>query len=121
METTSASIDPSTLIDQLKSYASDMAGWLKFLGICQILVGIPSLIVLVGALYIWMGVLLYQAGSAAGTGPDQDFARMMSKLKTYFIITGVLVILGILSMIVWTVFLGASLSSLSSNSFGMLM
>ncbi len=74
--------------------AAGMAGWLKFVGVINIIVGVLNLILLIGILYIWMGVLLWQAGTAASTAGPQDIPRLLNKLQTYFIITGVLYLLG---------------------------
>lgn len=46
------------LIGQLQRKAQDMGGWLKFIGVTFIVVGIPSVIELIGFLYIWLGWLL---------------------------------------------------------------
>jgi hypothetical protein len=75
-------------------------GWLKFLGVMTIIGGIPSVFVLVGILQIWMGVLLFQAGSSidsAGQFGDKfAFLRSMGNLKTYFMIQGILTLIGII-------------------------
>jgi hypothetical protein len=75
-------------------------GWLKFLGVMTIIAGVPSVLALVGILQIWIGVLLFQAGSSldsAGQFGDKfAFLRSMGGLKTYFIIQGVLTLIGIL-------------------------
>ena len=75
-------------------------GWLKFLGVMTILGGIPSVFVLVGILQIWMGVLLFQAGSSidsAGQFGDKfAFLRSMGNLKTYFMIQGILTLIGVI-------------------------
>jgi hypothetical protein len=75
-------------------------GWLKFLGVMTIIGGIPSVFVLVGILQIWIGIVLFQAGSSidsAGQFGDKfAFLRSLSSLKTYFIIQGVLTLIGIL-------------------------
>lgn len=87
-------VDPA-----ISTPAAGMSGWLKFIGVINILIGIPNMIVLVGFLYIWLGVLLYQAGDAASTAGAQDVPRLLNKLKLYFIITGVLMLLGLLAFI----------------------
>jgi len=75
-------------------------GWLKFLGVMTIIGGIPSIFVLIGILQIWIGVLLFQAGSSldsAGQFGDKfAFLRSLSSIKTYFVIQGVLTLIGIL-------------------------
>lgn len=79
-------------------------GWLKFLGILSIISGIFQAISIAGILFawlpIWMGVLMYQAGSniesAAQFGDKFSFLRSMGNLKTYFVLQGVLTLLSIL-------------------------
>ena len=79
-------------------------GWLKFLGVLSIIAGVFQAISIVGILFawlpIWMGVLMLQAGSAieaAGKAGDRlAFLRSLTSLKTYFVVQGVLALLGIL-------------------------
>lgn len=107
----SPSVESGAILDRIKYTAEDMSGWLKFLGVMNIIMGIPSLIVLVGALYIWLGVLLYQAGTAAGSHRTEKLHRMMKKLKTYFIVMGILAIIGIIVMIVSFLVMGSAIFS----------
>jgi hypothetical protein len=75
-------------------------GWLKFLGILMIITGIPSIFVLVGILPIWQGVLLYQAASsietAGATGQKYALLSSLGNIKTYFVLNGVLMLVGII-------------------------
>lgn len=113
METTQATTTTSSnLLPQIKSTAEDMSGWLKFIGVVSIIVGVPMIIGLVGILYIWIGVLLYQAGNAAESSDTEKLSVMMNKLKTFFIITGILTGLSLLGMII--AFLTTGLSVLSA-------
>lgn len=98
----------STLVALLKERARSMSGWLKFLGVAYIITGIPSLIVLVGALNIWLGVLLFQAGTAAERGDDTALLRMLSKFKMFFIINAVALLLAVAFMIFIFLFVGAA-------------
>jgi hypothetical protein len=88
------------VVQQLSMPLYQARGWLKFLGVMTIIAGVPSVLALVGILQIWIGVLLFQAGSsidAAGQFGDKfAFLRSMGGLKTYFIIQGVLTLIGIL-------------------------
>jgi hypothetical protein len=95
-----------------------MSGWLKFLGIVQIIVGIPAVIGLVGILYIWVGYLLYKAGDLAATGNTEDLNEMMEKLKTVVIIAAVLTALGLLSMIFFLFVGGLGIFSAMNQSGG---
>jgi hypothetical protein len=85
-----------------------MSGWLKFLGVAYIITGIPSLIVLVGAINIWLGVLLFQAGTAAERGDDTALLRMLSKFKTFFIINAVMLLLAVALIGFIVLFAGAA-------------
>jgi hypothetical protein len=79
-------------------------GWLKFLGILSIIGGVGQALSIVGILIawlpIWMGVMMYQAGSNIGNagqfGDKFAFLRSMSNLKTLFTIMGVLSLLSII-------------------------
>jgi len=75
-------------------------GWLKFVGIMMILGGIPSALALVGIIPIWQGVLLMQAASsietAVNTGQRYAFNSAMGNIKTFFVINGVLILIGII-------------------------
>lgn len=112
MEPHSGTAD-SAALTQMTGSAQKMSGWLKFLGILNVIFGIPAVIVLVGILNIWLGVLLYQAGDAAQAATAEDLVTVMDKLKTYFIVYGVLAIIGLVIavayMIVLFVIIGVSL------------
>ncbi|MCX6037264.1 MAG: DUF5362 family protein [Chloroflexi bacterium] len=79
-------------------------GWLKFLGVLSIISGVGLALSIVGILFawlpIWMGVLMFQAGSSidsAGQFGDKfAFLRSMGSLKTYFMLQGVLTLIGII-------------------------
>lgn len=91
------------MVQQLSMPIYQARGWLKFLGVLSIISGVGSVLSIVGILFawlpIWMGVLLFQAGSSidsAGQFGDKfAFLRSMGSLKTYFVLQGVLTLLGI--------------------------
>jgi hypothetical protein len=91
------------LVQQLSIPIYQARGWLKFLGVLTIIGGIPSVFALVGILQIWIGILLFQAGSSidsAGQFGDKfAFLRSMGNLKTYFVIQGVLTLIGIIVVV----------------------
>ena len=101
-------------MDRLKNALSGMSGWLKFLGIVNIIVGILLSLTLVGIiggiLTIWLGVLLFQAGNRASeyvlTESQESLFQWAEKLKTYFIIMGILTILGVIFMVLAFIFYG---------------
>ncbi len=77
-----------------------MQGWIKFIGIVTIISGAIQALTLVGIviawLPIWLGVVLTQAGSRAAEfaarPDDAALAEFTGKLKTYFVISGVVMI-----------------------------
>ena len=89
-------------------YGSQM--WLKFLGVMNIIQGIIAAMTIIGIIFawlpIWMGVLLFRAGSsiesARMNGDKTLFILSQENLKTYFIINGVmtLMIVGFLLLLV---------------------
>jgi hypothetical protein len=100
-------------------------GWLKFVGIMMILGGIPSALALVGIIPIWQGVLLMQAASsietAANTGQKYAFNSAMSNIKTFFIVNGILMVIGILVGLLmaclWLFFGATMLATLGSYNY----
>lgn len=78
------------------------AGWMKFIGILSIIGGALSALSLVGIIVawlpIWMGIVLFQAGnaaSAAGIAKDETkLVEATSKLRLYFLILGITIIVG---------------------------
>jgi hypothetical protein len=79
-------------------------GWLKFLGILTIIGGVGQALSIVGIIFawlpIWMGVLMYQAGTNIGNagqfGDKFAFLKATSSLKTIFVIMGVITLLSLL-------------------------
>jgi hypothetical protein len=90
-------------VQQLSVPIYQARGWLKFLGVLSIISGVGSALSIVGILFawlpIWMGVLMFQAGSsiesAGQLGDKFAFLRSLGNLKTYFVLQGVLALIGI--------------------------
>jgi hypothetical protein len=84
--------------------AYEAKGWLKFLGATCVVVGGLQALTIVGLLvawvYIWAGVLLWQAGDRAGQATARHDAFMLEqylqKLKTVIVIGGVVTAIGVL-------------------------
>lgn len=97
----STSPDENILVREFSQPLYQARGWLKFLGILNIIGGVAQALSIVGILVawipIWMGVLLYQAGSnldSAGQFGDKfSFLRSLGSLKTYFVLQGVLTLI----------------------------
>jgi hypothetical protein len=114
----------SQLIQQLSMPIFQARGWLKFLGILSIISGVIPALSIVGIIYawlpIWLGVLLFRAGSsiesAGNLGDKGAFLGSMGGLKTYFIIQGVVSLIGIilsLTMLLLFIVFALSIGGLS--------
>ncbi|MCY3840305.1 MAG: DUF5362 family protein [Gammaproteobacteria bacterium] len=76
-------------------------GWIKFHGVCMVFTGILTAITIVGILIawlpIWLGVLLFQAAGrvdvAFATEDEVLLRESLAKLKTFFLVQGVLVLI----------------------------
>jgi uncharacterized membrane protein HdeD (DUF308 family) len=79
-------------------------GWMKFLGVMSIIQGVVAAFTLVGIIIawlpIWVGIILYQSASAMEraytTGDREAFHESFGKLKTYFLIQGIITLIGII-------------------------
>lgn len=108
------STDPSqqAIADNIRG----MKGWLKFLGILMIISGGLQALSLVGIVFawlpIWLGVLLNQAGSRAGEyvlkNDAASLAGLTGKLRSYFVVMGVMIIVSIALTVVGAIVLFAT-------------
>ena len=84
-------------------------GWMKLLGVLNIIGGVFAALTLVGIIVawlpIWMGILLFQAGSATEqayyNGDKYSLTKSLNQLKLYFTINGILALIGIG---IWVIF-----------------
>ena len=101
------------ILSQIQQVSNGMTGWLKFLGIVNIVSGALSVLSLWGILIAWLpswlGVLLLQAANritnARFANNQGELVQMMDKLRLYFVIQGILIIvsvvLGIIAIIIF--------------------
>ncbi len=101
-----------------------MKGWLKLLGIIQIVAGILQAITIFGIIWawlpIWLGVVLNSAANRAQDyvekEDDNALVEFTGKLKLYFIINGIMMIISLgvvaISMIILAILAGVGLLSL---------
>ena len=91
------------VVQQASQPLYEARGWLKFLGILSIIQGVIAAFTIVGIvicwLPIWLGMLLMGSANrleqAAQSGQVGEFVEAQRKLKTYFIINGVLTLIGL--------------------------
>jgi hypothetical protein len=97
--------------------------WMQLLAIVSILYGILMALTIVGLIVawipIWAGVVLIQAAGASSrafqSGDALEMKHAMAKLKTYFTIFGVLMLITIILMVVSMIFgIGAGLMGFES-------
>lgn len=89
--------------------------WMKLVGVVSIVIGILIAMSIVGILVawlpIWMGVILYRAGSsveaALHTGDRQALLQGLRQLRLFFTVMGVLVLLWLI-LLLSGLFLGVS-------------
>lgn len=97
--------------------------WIKLLGVLMILSGALQALSIVGILWawlpIWLGVLLFQAtGEAERAVSGDDVAagrRASDKLRLFFMIQGVLILIMLLAMVA-VMFLGIGGAMLGAMS-----
>lgn len=121
--------DRSALVRDLSLPLASGKGWVKFVGIINIIVGALYAISIIGLIVawipIWMGVLLVQSGNAierAQMAGDESALRLaLDKLRVYFIIQGVLLIISLAVMVLgFVAFFGGMMAAFAGhNTYGM--
>lgn len=99
---------PEAAANEMVANAEKSAIWMKILGVLSIIGGVITAITIVGIIIawlpIWLGVLLFQAGSMAKKAKEEDkpeyLAGMMNKLKMYFLIAAITVIVSLVFSLV---------------------
>ncbi|HVP58127.1 MAG TPA: DUF5362 family protein [bacterium] len=101
------------LLKQLCYRAGASAGWMKFLGVLSIVQGVFLVFTLWGILLcwlpIWVGLILYRAaGDAdmASKGGPQSLDSFLQRINRYFLIQGVLTLIGIIVAIIVVMVVG---------------
>jgi len=111
--------DQSNVIKEISIPIYQARGWMKLLGILNIIGGVFAALTIVGIIVawlpIWMGVILYQAGAASEqayfNGDKYSFMKSMNQLKLYFTINGILALIGIIMwVIIFIVFVAGGLA-----------
>jgi len=114
----------NALIRDLSQPLASGKGWIKFLGIINIVGGLFTALSLIGILWawvpIWLGVLLLQAGNAierARLAGDEAAMRLsLDKLRVYFIVQGVLFLVGIaVTVLFMFLFFGAIMAAVTQR------
>ncbi len=101
--------DEKAVVQSISLPLYESKGWIKFLGVIFIIYGIISILTIVGALIgwlpLWIGIVLNKAAKAADsahvTGSADTLREALLKLKTFFTIYGVLVLIGLILIVIW--------------------
>ncbi len=99
------------LVEAMRTELVKAKGWMKFVGIMMIIGGALYVLTIVGIIVawlpIWMGVLLIQAAGLgeqfARSGDFEKLQLALAKLKTFFVLGGVSLIVGIALSVVWAI------------------
>ncbi|MFH1196660.1 MAG: DUF5362 domain-containing protein [bacterium] len=105
-------------LDTLLNVSTGMAGWAKFLGILGIIVGALYCLTIVGIIVawlpIWLGIVLFQAGSnitnAKMTQNYQHLVVAYEKLRLFFMVWGIVTIISLALMVIAIIIFGAFFS-----------
>ena len=100
------------VLNSIVEETGKLKGWLKFVGIMTIIAGALQALSIIGIIIawipIWMGVLLLQAGKAAeqiaASADASKLVEFIAKLRTYFLLQGILIILGIVGVFLLILF-----------------
>jgi hypothetical protein len=92
------------IISKLSFPLYQCRGWMKLVGVMSIIGGILQILTIFGIIIawlpIWTGILLFQSANATAEAYETEsqvaLLRSLSRLKTYFIIMGVLTLIGII-------------------------
>lgn len=95
--------DHSDVVRSVSQPIFEAKGWLKLLGIVSMVYGVLTALSIIGIIFawipFWMGYLLYQCATLVETaqtsGDENVLKESLTKLKTYFTITGVFALIGL--------------------------
>ena len=110
-------------IQDLSQPLASGKGWMKFVGIVFIIQGALTALTLVGIIIawlpIWIGVLVMQSAGAIEraqlSGDAVALKEALAKLRTYFVIQGVLILVGIALWVIGLFFYGAVFLAMLHN------
>lgn len=97
--------------------------WLKVLGVAMIVQGIITALTIVGIIIcwlpIWLGAILFQAAgaieNAQQNGSKPHFMVSMSKLRLFFMINGILMLIMIAFVVIAFIVTGGAMLSMMGN------
>lgn len=116
--------DRSEIVRELAAPLASGRGWIKFLGILSIISGVLGALTIVGTVWawlpIWLGILLFQTASgmeqASISGEASSFVTAQKRLKLYFMINGVMIVVAFALVVLFIIFGGmAAMMALAAH------
>ncbi|MEO6967570.1 MAG: DUF5362 family protein [Rhodanobacteraceae bacterium] len=109
--------DRNAIVQELSTPLASGRGWIKFLAILTIIGGALQVLSIIGILWawlpIWLGVLLFQAASgmeqASINGDVATFVMAQNKLRLYFMIQAIMIIIAFALAILFLLFGGMAM------------
>ncbi len=116
-------MEEKDLIKELSLPLFQSKGWMKLLGVVMIIQGIIMVFTIVGIIFcwlpIWLGLLLFKASTFIETaqynGDKAQFLMSMQRIKTYFVINGVLMLIGLVGAAIALIISGGAMFSMMNN------
>ncbi len=103
-----ANTDQNNLIKEISTPVYQSRGWMKFVGVLLIITGVFYALSIVGIIIawlpIWMGIVLFQAGSSSEqaffSGDKFSLLKSLNQIKLFFTIMGIMSLIGILLSVI---------------------
>ncbi len=116
-------MEEKALVQEISVPIYQSRGWMKLLGVVMIVQGIISIFTIIGILFcwlpIWMGVLLFKAASSVEgaqlVGDKVQLLESLRRIKTYFVINGVLMLIVLVFIAISLVISGGAMLSLMNQ------
>jgi hypothetical protein len=117
-------MEEKALIQEINLPLSESKGWMKLLGVVLIIQGALTALTIIGILFcwlpIWLGILLIQAAGASEkaqlNGEKIQLSIALQKIKTYFVIHGILMLIMLVGLGIVMLFAGGALIALVTQS-----
>jgi len=116
-------MEENNLIKELSVPIFQAKGWMKLLGVMMIIYGAILALTLVGIIIcwlpIWLGILLFRAAGAVEgaqlTGEKGHLLETLRQIKTFFVINGVLMLVGLIATALSFLFAGGAMLAMMDS------
>jgi len=116
-------VEENDLVKELSLPIYQSKGWMKLLGVVLIIQGVLAIFTIVGIIIfwlpVWLGILIFKAANfievAQLNGDKVQLLEALKKIKTFFIINGVLMLAALIMMAISFIISGGAIFSLLNN------